>query len=485
MFFLLFCSASFVHASDVFKADKYFASQQYALAKQAYLGAAKVGSPRAYYQLGVMNLKGLGQAPDVALALTYYALAAEYNFHNAQSIIDQALSSLPDESKQAFINTINAHKKQHGRAIIEKAYFPVINKDAIPHRVTFDGEPALESRFDSDDFAQELIDDFNDPDLSEEDESFVFISTPKTPFIIIDIDIAPDGTVRHHSDVQKMGARADALIKEFTHFPLAQPEFKAYNTHFIHRVYLGTAGLNRHALKQENEPLYNELRKRYRQLKTATSLKERYDFIILLRNFSWLNKDNIDVNAELLRLSQKGHPGAMYEYAMMLYREQTDIEQAIYWLFSASQFGLHRAQYRLARLLQTSPWVYFDEKKAFFWYTQALNNGAQAAKLRLADLHLTSRDKSLRDADRAATFLSDIAQENRDNPEYYYLLALSYRDRTDRNFTLVRSNLQHAVTRGDAKGWDVSGWRALLNALKTGTVISCEIVDGIETSCQK
>ncbi|MFP3624908.1 hypothetical protein, partial [Burkholderia sp. SIMBA_051] len=59
--------------------------------------------------------------------------------------------------------------------------------------------------------------------------------------------------------------------------------------------------------------------------------------------------------------------------------------------------------------------------------------------------------------------------------EYYYLLALSYRDRKKRDFSKFVSNMRTAISRGNSVNWDTSEWQTLLDKSTIGTVY---ITDG-------
>ena len=101
--------ASSVFAADIFKADRLFTEKNYHQAKQEYLKAAKIGNPHAYYQLANMYYKGLGSEQDPLNALIYFSLAAEYNFHNSEEVLNTILKGISAESRDTVINTLNEY----------------------------------------------------------------------------------------------------------------------------------------------------------------------------------------------------------------------------------------------------------------------------------------------------------------------------------------------------------------------------------------
>lgn len=189
-----------------------------------------------------------------------------------------------------------------------------------------------------------------------------------------------------------------------------------------------------------------------------------------LQSFTWLTQEEGKVEQRLQDLSKQGHPLAMLEYGLKLYREQKDIPKAIEWISLAGSYGVSRAEYRLGKLLTTSPWVTYDEKKALFWFESTVKKGHIPATLKTIELKLTANDKSLHDQDRAEVLLERIAAAQTANPEYFYLLALSHKNRENRDYTQVISNLEKAIFMGQTKNWNVEEWQDLLAKLTRGNV---------------
>ncbi len=113
-----------------------------------------------------------------------------------------------------------------------------------------------------------------------------------------------------------------------------------------------------------------------------------------LLNFPWLSQKEGEAEERLLALSIAGHPGAMYEYGMLLYREQRDIPVAIQWISQSSKYGLARAEYRLGKILTSSPWVEHDEEKALFWFESAMTKAHLPSAIRAIDIKLNATDKA-------------------------------------------------------------------------------------------
>lgn len=460
-------------SADILKTDRFFTEKNYEQARQGYLEAANLGNPHAYYQLATIYYKGLGVEKDVLNALIYFSLAAEYKYHDAEKILNSMFSNISPEEKQSLTNILSKFNKNNGKQSVIAKYFPILNQKNLAHKITFEGKDALETKYHSDEYSDEYDDNssssFNEDGEEEYDDLTLLMSTPKQPFIIIDHDVAADGSIRNIADVQKIGF-SKTLIDEFKLFPTQKPDFKNKSVEFVNRVYLGAASYNKFTLLEEDKKLYERIRRAAIKLKAGETLNEKYQYAMALQNFSWLSQEEGEVEQRLLELAKIGHPAAMYEYGFKLYREQKNIPEAIHWISEASKYGLARAEYRLANILLTSPWVQNDEKKALFWFESAVDKNHDAATIKAIDLKLTASDKSLHDLEGAIDYLSKIETSQANNPEYYYLLALSHKNRKNRDYTQVIQNLERAISMGQRANWDVSDWQALLTSLTTGRV---------------
>ncbi|AWB66066.1 sel1 repeat family protein [Saccharobesus litoralis] len=462
--------------ASIFKADKHYTSKEYELAKKGYLNAAKVGNPHAYYQLGQMYRQGQGVKPDLLNALIYFALAEEYDFHSSQKILNQLLESFTEIERQKIIAILDDYKRNNGKSQIEQKYYPELIVANLQKKVLFDGESKLKTRFYADEYdaENEMLNasDFGFDD-EESNDLYGIVSTPKLPYLIVDNDIGRDGSVRYVSEVQKSGS-VTSIIKQYKLFAGPKPTFDGKPVEFVNRVSMGAANFDRFALIRENEKLYGAILRAKKKLVKDQSLKSQYELAMALQNFPWLEQEEGEVEKRLLDLSKQGHPSAMFEYGAKLYREQRDLDSAVKWISRASSYGLARAEYRLGKLLTTSPWVKQDEKKALFWFESAMVKDHIAATIKVIELKLLAKDKSLHDLDTAIKLLEKIESSQTSNPEYFYLLSLSHIDRKNRDYTQVIANLEHAITLASRFDWDVAEWESLLGRLTQGTVYITE-----------
>lgn len=462
-------------AIDILTTDKQFAAADYTSAKQGYLEAAEVGNPHAYYQLALMYHKGLGTQPDALNTLIYFSMAAEYDFRNAKKLVSDMMKNFSDEQVATIEGILEDYRLKNGMRTVSKKYMPSIIQENLNTKITFNGGPTQTTQFfaddvDLDDFSDTLGGGFTDDDGNEEgDDFFTPLSTPKIPFVIVENDVAADGSKRNLSKIQTSGLTT-TMLEEYALYPGEKPEFKGQPVSFVNRVYMGAANYNKFTMIEENEPLYENIYRTVKKLKASPSLSDQYSYAVALQNFTWLAQEEGELEAKLLDLSKQGHPGAMFEYGSKLYREQTDISQAIEWISRASTYGLARAEYRLGTMLTDSPWVEYDEKKALFWYDSASKKDYEPAMMKAAELRLTAADESLRDLDAAITLLDKLEATQKTNPEYFYLLALSHKDRKNRDFTQVIKNLERAIFMGSNKNWDVNEWQELLSRLTQGNV---------------
>lgn len=454
-------------SADIFSAEKLYAAKEYDLARQEYLKAATLGNPHAYYRLGTIFHKGLGVKPDPLNALIYFHMAAAQDFRDTKKIMDSILSKMDIEQRNKITDILNQYQMHQGAEHIQKTYYPELIPENLDKTIVFEGQTTLENKFYGDDYEGEEYESLGEDEF--DDEFYIPVSSPKLPYVIVDSEVAKDGTIRNISDVQVSGY-ADPVITQYKRFPGLKPTFDGKPVEFVNRVSMGLANYNKFRLRDESPHLYREVIRKYNKLKKADSLNEQYLFTMALQNFPWLNQEDGEVEQRLLQLAKQGHPGAMYEYGFKLYREQREIAQAVKWISRAGSYGLTRAEYQLAKLLTTSPWVVKDEKKALFWFELAAEKDHLAAVLKVAELKLLAVDKSLHDFDAAMSLLAEIESQQRSNPDYFHLLAVSHIDRENRDFNQMIKNLKKAISLGSRANWDVSEWKALLASLTQGTV---------------
>lgn len=119
-------------------------------------------------------------------------------------------------------------------------------------------------------------------------------------------------------------------------------------------------------------------------------------------------------------------------------------------------------------MLLDSPWVVHDEAKALFWFERAASHGHIAAKLKLAELKMLAQSQTLHDLPGANQYLSDIADNQSDNPEYKYLKAIALSKEENRDFPAAVKMLRSAIIQGNGLNWDVTPWQKLLAKWTSG-----------------
>ncbi|MGY0314109.1 tetratricopeptide repeat protein (plasmid) [Alteromonas macleodii] len=462
------------YAVDVLKANTEFKRQNYTAALPLYEEGAKLGNAHAQYQLGVMYLKGLGIEPSTVSSMIYLSLAAEQRYYNAQSIIEQMRSSLDEQELSLLDNAIKEQRVVHQN--YQHQFLPELNQNNIDKKVAFDGENALTQKV----YFEELVefqnfdDDFQNSGSGLDDldddvslDTAIVVSNPG--FLVVENDVACDGSVRFVREIQKSG-NTRRFLDAYKLFPLGQPKLGGESTEFVHRAYLGAAVNDQFYLNDNLPQLYKETRRVLRAAKKEPTLESLYEYAMAMIIFPWMESEGNGAEKLLKQLAEKGHPGAMYEYGLQLYIKQKDIAEAIKWIAQASKYGLSRAEYRLGKLLLSSPWVINDEKKALFWFESAAQKGDEAAALHVAKIKLTTKNKTLIDVTGAIQYLDAISSSQNLNPEYQYLLSISYRLRPQRDFKKSVELLEKAISMGMRTNWDTSEWQALLAKMLQGNI---------------
>ncbi|EWH08859.1 TPR repeat-containing protein [Catenovulum agarivorans DS-2] len=467
------------YSANLLKANSLYKQQQYQQAALEYKRGVELNSAHAHYQLGLMYAKGLGVKQDQLNALMYINAAAKQNYHIAQQLLDKMMAVVPVEKHLEIKNLLDETAAQLTKGA--QRYLPQIDSNNLSKKFTFDGAPKLDHKVYLDElqdefgigFEMETSGAFFDEDDEFSDSSDVSMITTAPPLLVLDHDVAPDGSIRYVNQIQKLGS-VNRYIDAYKLFPLPKPTFNGQAAEFVHRAYLGAATYDQFDLVEERPRLYREYRSVAKRGTSNHSLTDQYQAAMAMLNFPWLEDQPNQAEKILLSLAKQGHPSAMYEYGLKLYREQKEIPTAIHWITEASKYGLSRAEYRLARFFQTSPWILHDEEKALFWYQSAIEKGHEASSIRVAEIKLLSQDQGIRNVNHAIELLDKVKDSQSRNPEYYYLLALSYKDRQARDFKKVVDNLEKAIRMADRANWDVSDWEDLLAELTTGRVFIVE-----------
>lgn len=482
-----------INRKTITEADQLFKEQKYQQAKDIYSSAAMLGSPHAFYQLGTIYHKGLAVSQDNISAHIWFSLAAEYDFSDSTQAAQNIYSLLSNQQQKKAKNLLLVIKNKLGQQRINKMYYPVINHKNINSEITFGGRGKFEYTYQDMDLILDnvtvgVVNNSFYEDISDID-SLLSISfgssfkeygqtgtlrtlkrfTGRTPFLIVDYDVGPDGSIRNVSPVQEIGY-ARSLYENFVMKTFPSPNFKGSRVNFVNRSYIGAANFSKYTMRDGNIKLYDKLRRVANRLKISPIQEDKYQYAMMLLTFKWLKQQNGEVDQLLKKLAEDNHPKAQYEYGAKLYREQTDIQQGIYWISEASKYGHTKAEYLLGTILHSSPWVVNDEKKSLFWYESAMNKGHLAAKLKAADLRMLATDPSLHNIDMANEYLISMQEQQRNNPEYYFLLAIAEKNRAGRDFQQVIEHVEKAISLGEKFNWDVSYWQGLVQKWTTGKV---------------
>lgn len=485
---VLFSPVPLVFASDLFEADSYFQQANYPLARKAYQQAANVGSAHAFYQLGLMEYKGLGGAEDPIKALVWFNLAAEQKFNDSEAIVESLLALVPAENKSDVVQLITSFREQYGTQYMLKQYYPLIKPDELKRKIYFAEEGQTEqTATTSYQYVDTLDFDREQDDIQEAEKqldegsigpSMIFPRARAIPIwkraysAVVDYDVAEDGSARNLETSQEIGYYRPAL-SELKLYGGPAPHFADSKVPFVKRAQLGLSGYTRAKLLTETyQGFYYALIRKARKYRKSEAYEDQYRLALLLMNFPWLAENDKEVDTVLTSLSESGFPLAQYEYGAKLYREQTDIAKGIYWLSEASKYGVAKAEYRLGRILLDSPWVEEDENKALFWFSAAAENGHEIAGLKAVELKLLAKNKDLHDVAGAADYLTGVAESQSNNPEYAYLLAILNYSNTPRDLPLAVQHIRRAMSLADNFSWDTTQWQQLLTSWTSGGTVT-------------
>jgi TPR repeat protein len=483
-------------AGNISVADNYFLQKKYDLAIKEYLDVAQIGNPTAYYQLGVIYDQGLGTNTDSLKALIWFSLSAEYGYEDSAELAEQLLANISAEQRDQAIALVSYFQKSFGKENIDNRYYPKLITKNVESKIYFGekkgqhgadfiiDENIISDSSNAENIIEENLNDTIDPFDEDEMDNNADIQHLATQgsynrllggpsFLIADYDIAPDGSIRNITPVQTIGI-ADKTIKNLKYNQLPTPKFIDKGVHFVNRSYLGIAGYDKLRIRREHQALYYRVKKKLSKYSKSNLPQDQYKHAMLLINFPWLTQEEGEADKLLKNAAEHGHTIAKYEYGLKLYRDQIDIDQAIYWLSEATKQGNSNAQYRLARILLDSPWVVNDEKKASFWLEEAMKQKHPHAKLKLAELKLLASDKKLHDVNNAVLFLKELKIEQENNPQYLYLQAMAHAKMEPRKLSEAFIYMREAIELGNNFHWDVEPWRQQLNKWTGGTRITIQ-----------
>ncbi|MEH6551258.1 MAG: hypothetical protein V7711_00015 [Pseudomonadales bacterium] len=78
--------------------------------------------------------------------------------------------------------------------------------------------------------------------------------------------------------------------------------------------------------------------------------------------------------------------------------------------------------------------------------------------------------------EEAGEILADIAEAQSDNPEYQYLMAISFSKMEPRQLSKTVTHMHAAIYMGKELNWDVSDWEKQLDVWTTGGQVYIEQV---------
>lgn len=428
--------------------------------------------------------------------MVWFSLAAERHYDNAAEIVETLMASIPVQQQARMQSYILAFQKRFGQSSVNAKYFPELNKQNLSARISFAGETELSGEYTSldddmgvfssdissqesaidasfgddgdDEFGEDSFDPFAAASGSTDDELF-----NKPYFLVVDYDIAPDGSRRDFVTVQSIGSRKKNLYDLAT-TSLPQPQFNGENVHFVNRSSLGIANYDKYRIRESHGHIYTRIRRLERKLQESDKPHDKYQYATLLMNFTWLAREADQVDNLLKSAAEAGHGQAQFEYGLKLYREQKDPEQALYWIAQASKEGITQAEYRLGRIFLDSPWVIADEEKALYWLAAAAEKEHTAAIRKVAELKLLAKNKSLHDIEGAIKHLEQIAETQDENPQYHYLQEMAHIKMQPRQLSRSVFYIREAIDLGEDYHWDVTPWQQLLAKWTSGGIVTVQ-----------
>ena len=107
---------------------------------------------------------------------------------------------------------------------------------------------------------------------------------------------------------------------------------------------------------------------------------------------------------------------------------------------------------------------------SLFWFELAAAKNHAGANLKAAELKLLAQDKTLHDFKSAIAHLNNIESTQQENPEFHYLVAVSYLHGENRDMVKAISHIRKAISIGNRLNWDVSDWEDQYKLWTTGKV---------------
>jgi len=467
-------------------ADQAFIDKDYNLAMTEYKKAARIGNAKAFYQLSRIYFKGLGVNKNELLGIVWMAVAAEHEYDNAAENLQKIKSKLNPVVRSEVDTIIDNYVNRYSKEAITTKYYPTLLTDMLEQPISLENDGQItnfdiimaESHFPTNNNSPGWIKDVLDEndrgdEYSADDITDMAINMPY--YLVVDYDIAPDGSIRDTRSAITMGDDNRGL-ELLNLMNVGEPKFAEKNVYFLNRAIFGIENIDTISMRREHTEFYTKTLRFVSKLKGSEDPVVNYNHAMALMFFPWLRGTDEQIDALLKRSALAGVSLAQFEYGLKLYRQQSSLEQAVYWLGEAAKQGLTKAEYRLARILLESPWVESDVNKANFWFSQAALKKHVVAVRKLVQLKLTAENTDLYDPKGAMTLLNSITAQQNENPEYYYLLALAYSKAENRQFSVALENLRKAISLAKNLNWDTQQWQETLKTwVSSGTVTVTEI----------
>jgi len=490
LFVLMISFSSF--ASTLKQADSYFKKQQYDLALNDYLRAAETNEARAFYQLGVIYIKGLGVTKDEVKALVWFSLAANHNYDNSKEIVNKLFAHASEVDKAKLNKQAEVVKHKLKKNALYLDYMPEINVLTLNSKVRFGDEEELDpaeflkesesfgiSMFGVDLNASASISSSGSESGglagTDQNAGMLNVESASSYYLIAEYDIAPDGSIRNVIAKDSTGnEESNHALYDLRRTNIENPTLLENQAHFAGISYRGIASFNKYRMKNRFAYLYKTVRRQRTALQESDAPVDRYKYAMLLQTFPWLAYNNEQAMAALKEAAEYGYPLAEYQYGLKLYQQQTDPKQAIFWIGQAAKNGVNQAQYRLGGLLKNSPWIIQDEKKAIFWFEEAARQGHIIAKQKASEIKILTDDEQLQDIAGGALSLAAIDQQQNKDPQYQYLQAMAHAKMQNRDLPKAVRHIRRAISYGSSLNWDVTSWQAQLKNWTSGGEVTVQ-----------
>lgn len=500
-------------STDISALEKFEKKNDFVTAANGYMEYAKLGSPKAFYQLGVFYYNGAGVKKNPGSAYIWMSLAAEQNYKDSQQLADKLFALFNEKQQKTLLSYLANMKKQYGKETLDSKLFTELNTKNVDAKIVyvepggeelassgvakleqlFSNYSGMEQSFDIQTFDNldqaaltnnPVINEFDvggdldsfsgvdglggdDQDMEIAGNGTVLVAISDIYSLVVDHELESDGSMRDFDPIFTMGIYSPG-IEGLKWRTSPRPTVNGVGVSFVRRTYLGLAAEDQWFMLGNFEDMYMRLRRNLNKIEDSEDPVKQFNYFKSLDLFPWLEQDENEVEIGYKKTAEAGVPEAQYEYGMYLYRKQKSIPEAINWIEKAAKNGVVRAQYRLAKLLFDSPWVISDEKKALYWFSKVADKGNDNARRRAALIKLSSKDKSLLDVDGAKVLLDIIDEDNRVTPEYTYALALYSRKK--KAFKDSVKYIEKAIRQADSRNWDTTDWLATLEGWLTGRV---------------